>query len=485
MNGIFPSQGAGQSPAADGQLERELAYYRRECNALGARLLRLQEEQSQAFREARRSRTVAKLIREAYRLADHGSAPEDIGEPMLELVVDNTICDRAALLQETPRGSQRFRVTHSLGLPPGGPAGSPAGGPHVGGAVGAPAGHPPVAGEIFVPAPPPFFFTTSRTRLETPAYELTGILRLPYVLWAYDAATGMALILGNQSESNVSRPFEEADQELIEGALSVYIDVLLRKRSEAELRLAKAQAEEASSTRSRFLATLTHELRTPLNAIIGFSEMMATGSGYEPTVHERGEYNRHILNSAKHLLALINEILDYSSLARGRTTLGRRWLPLNDLLKEVTGATAGTAAEREVEVTCDLPEEVWWIRVDRTRFRQILDNLLSNAMRFTAPGGRVVLEARCQEGQGLRLRVRDNGVGIAAEDIPRALEPFRQVGDPFSRSSTGTGLGLPIAKGLAEAHGGFLQIESEPGIGTTITIVLPADCVAAGGPPQG
>ncbi len=483
MNGIFPPQSASTA-AADGQLERELAYYRRECNALGARLLRLQEEQSQAFREARRSRTVAKLISEAYRLADHGNAPEDIGEPMLEIVVDNTICDRAALLQETPRGSQRFRVTHSLGLPPGGPPGHPA----VGGGEASPAGqagHSLVAGEIFVPAPPSFFFTTSRTRLETPAYELTGILRLPYVLWAYDAATGMALIIGNQSESNVSRPFEEADQELIEGALSVYIDVLLRKRSEAELRLAKAQAEEASSTRSRFLATLTHELRTPLNAIIGFSEMMATGSGYEPTAHERGEYNRHILNSAKHLLALINEILDYSSLARGRTTLGRRWLPLNELLKEVTGATAGTAAEREVEVSCDLPEEVWWIRVDRTRFRQILDNLLSNAMRFTAPGGQVVLEARCQEGRGLCLRVRDNGVGIAAEDIPRALEPFRQVGDPFSRSSTGTGLGLPIAKGLAEAHGGSLQIDSVPGIGTTITVLLPADCVAAGGPPQG
>ncbi|BFL62770.1 sensor histidine kinase [Roseomonas mucosa] len=483
MNGIFPPQSASTA-AADGQLERELAYYRRECNALGARLLRLQEEQSQAFREARRSRTVAKLIREAYRLADHGNAPEDIGEPMLEIVVDNTICDRAALLQETPRGSQRFRVTHSLGLPPGGPPGHPAMGGGEASLAGQ-AGHSLVAGEIFVPAPPSFFFTTSRTRLETPAYELTGILRLPYVLWAYDAATGMALIIGNQSESNVSRPFEEADQELIEGALSVYIDVLLRKRSEAELRLAKAQAEEASSTRSRFLATLTHELRTPLNAIIGFSEMMATGSGYEPTAHERGEYNRHILNSAKHLLALINEILDYSSLARGRTTLGRRWLPLNELLKEVTGATAGTAAEREVEVSCDLPEEVWWIRVDRTRFRQILDNLLSNAMRFTAPGGQVVLEARCQEGRGLCLRVRDNGVGIAAEDIPRALEPFRQVGDPFSRSSTGTGLGLPIAKGLAEAHGGSLQIDSVPGIGTTITVLLPADCVAAGGPPQG
>ena len=203
-----PGGGRVHSPGRDGQLERELAYYRRECNAMGARLLRLQEEQSQAFREARRSRTVAKLIREAYRLTDQATSPDALGQPMLAVLVDNTMCDRAALLREEPCGSGRFVITHALGL--------------------GEDQQPPVR----VAPVPTFFYTTSRTPLESPAYELAGILRLPYVLWAYDAVAGIALVLGNQSESNVSRPFEDGDQELVEGALSVYIDVLLRKRAE-------------------------------------------------------------------------------------------------------------------------------------------------------------------------------------------------------------------------------------------------------------
>ncbi|MFC0410231.1 sensor histidine kinase [Roseomonas elaeocarpi] len=450
-------------PGPAGQLERELAYYRRECNALGARLLRLQEEQSQAFREARRSRTVAKLIREAYRLADRNTSPAEIGEPMLEIVVDNAMCDRAALLQEHPRGSQRFRLTHAMGL----------GGEHGGEGPGA---------WVSIPSPPAFFFTTSRTRLEPPAYELTGILRLPYILWAYDAATGIALILGNQSESNVSRPFEEADQELIEGALSVYIDVLLRKQAEVELRQAKSVAEEASSARSRFLATLTHELRTPLNAIIGFSEMMATGSSFTPSEADRGEYNRHILNSARHLLSLINEILDYSALAGGRTPLALRWLPLVEMVRDAASAAGGMAADRDLQILMEFPvqpgidpEALCWVRMDRTRFRQILDNLLGNALRFTPPGGKVVLRVtQSDPAEPLRIAIADNGIGMAPEDIPRALEPFQQVGDLLSRSSPGTGLGLPIAKGLVEAHDGRLEIESAPGVGTTVTVILPA-----------
>jgi hypothetical protein len=141
----------GVLPATLGQLERELAYYRRECNDLGARLLRLQEEQSQAFREARRSRTVAKLIREAYRLADGDSTPEGIGMPMLEMIVENTLCDGAALLSLDPAlGPGYFRATHAIG-------------PHSAESM------PPVC----IPSPPSFFFTTSRTLIEPPAYELT------------------------------------------------------------------------------------------------------------------------------------------------------------------------------------------------------------------------------------------------------------------------------------------------------------------------
>jgi diguanylate cyclase (GGDEF)-like protein len=195
-----------------GQLERELAYYRRECNDLGARLLRLQEEQSEAFREARRSRTVAKLIREASRLADTGIEPEALGEPMLEIIVDNTICDRAALLSESPTDSGHFTTTHIVGN----------------------GERPPSA--IVVRPTPTFFFTTAETRLEPPAYEMIAILQLPYVLWAYDQATGSALIIGNRSQANVTRPFDPGDQELIEGGLSVYLDVLARRRAEVALR---------------------------------------------------------------------------------------------------------------------------------------------------------------------------------------------------------------------------------------------------------
>ncbi|MEK0081884.1 HWE histidine kinase domain-containing protein [Benzoatithermus flavus] len=191
-----------------GRLERELAYYRRECNDLGARLLRLQEEQSSAFREARRSRTVAKLIREAHRLADTGVPSDELAGPVLEIIVDNTMCDRAALLSESPVGSGRFTVLRAIGL-----------------------GEQPLAVSV-VPDPPSFFFTTAQTPLESPAYELTGILQLPYVLWAYDRSTGYALIIGNRLEANVSRPFEPGDQELIEGGLSVYLDVLARRRAE-------------------------------------------------------------------------------------------------------------------------------------------------------------------------------------------------------------------------------------------------------------
>src|SRR5687767_14023999 len=171
------AKGASNTNPA-GQLERELAYYRRECNDLGARLLRLQEEQSEAFREARRSRTVAKLIREAHRLADTGIAPEALGEPMLEIIVDNAMCDRAALLLESPLGSGHFTTTHVIGT----------------------GERPPSA--IVIQPPPAFFFTTAETRLEPPAYELIAILQLPYVLWAYDRSTGSALIIGNRSQAN-------------------------------------------------------------------------------------------------------------------------------------------------------------------------------------------------------------------------------------------------------------------------------------------
>jgi signal transduction histidine kinase len=434
------------------KLERELAYYRRECNDLGARLLRLQEEQSQAFREARRSRTVAKLIREAHRLSDLCATPEELGASMLEVIVENTLCDRAAFVRREPSPTtpDLFRVTHAIGF-----------------------GSDAPAEFATVPAAPPFFLTTARSVIESPAYELTGILRMPYVLWAYDRASGHALILGNHSEANVSRPFETGDQELAEGALSVYIDVLARKQAEIELRIAKATAEEASALRARFIATLSHELRTPLNAIIGFSDMMLPGSTYRLSEHQQSEYAQQINESGRLLLELINDILDYSSIAKVAPQLSLVWCRAETLLGASVRELASLAIQNDVRLDVRRGEPGLEIKVDQLRFRQVLINLLSNAVKFTGAGGSVTVAARQRPDGAAELQVRDTGVGMRAEDIPRALEPFQQIDGGHARSFPGTGLGLPIAKGLVEAHGGTLRIVSAPGEGTSVTILLP------------
>jgi signal transduction histidine kinase len=445
------------------KIERELAYYRRECNDLGARLLRLQEEQGQAFREARRSRTVAKLIREAHRLADLCATPEEIGASMLEVIVENTLCDRAAFVRRErgPAGGDLFRVTHAIGF-----------------------GSEPPAELADVPNPPGFFLTTARTVIESPAYELTGILRLPYVLWAYDRATGQGLILGNQSEANVSRPFEAGDQELVEGALSVYIDVLSRKQAEMDLRIAKAAAEEASALRARFIATLSHELRTPLNAIIGFSGMMLPGSSYRLTEAQRFEYAEQINQSGRLLLELINDILDYSSLAKVAPQLALSWQRVETLIGSSARELSALAMQNQVELEVTRAEPEIELHVDPLRFRQVMNNLISNAVKFTGAGGKVTVSVRVRPDGSAELMVRDTGVGMKPEDIPRALEPFQQVDAGHARSFPGTGLGLTIAKGLVEAHGGMLRIISAPGEGTAVTVLLPASAVRVVRPPE-
>ena len=445
---------------AEGRLERELAYYRRELNDVGARLVRSQEEQSQAFREARRSRTVAKLIREAYRLADNGSAPDELGKPMLDIIVDSAMCDAAAFLREEGRGTGLFTVTHAIGA-----------------GVGA------APGPTALTAVPTFFFTTSRTPIEQPAYEITRILQLPYVLWGHDPSTGHALVLGNRSEGNVSRPFEAGDQELVEGALSVYVDVLQRKAGEVALREAKREAEEASATRERFMATLTHELRTPLNAVIGFSEMLRSGSGYRLTAAQREEYLGQILESGQHLLSVINNILDYSSLAQSAPSLRPRWLSAQGLLGRAAGEAMPLGLRQNVEIHLRQPEPDLLLDVDEVRFRQVLSNLVGNAVKFTPGGGRVVLAAAALADGTAAVEVSDTGVGMRPEDIPRALEPFRQIDAGLGRAAGGTGLGLPIAKGLVEAHGGRLAIESAPALGTKVVVTLPAARVRPGPAP--
>jgi signal transduction histidine kinase/ActR/RegA family two-component response regulator len=449
-----------------GQLERELAYYRRECNDLGARLLRLQEEQSQAFREARRSRTVAKLIREANRLADTGIAPDELGAPVLEIVVDNAMCDRAAFLSEDPAGSGRFQVTHAVG-----------GGDRLS------------AARLLIRHPPTFFFTTAQTPLEPPASELTGILRLPYVLWAYDRASGQALIIGNRSEANVSRAFEAGDQELIEGGLSVYLDVLARKRAETQLREAKeaaeaahrdaeearAAAERAAGAKSSFLAAMSHEIRTPLTSVLGMADLLAT----EDLAERQNGYVEAIRASGRHLLTILNDILDFSRIEAERLELERIDFPLGGVLGELRSLVAPQAAERDLAVAFELDEGAPpMVRGDPTRLRQVLFNLIGNALKFTREGRiSVAAQQAARDGRIVRLRfeVRDTGVGIPSERQAALFEPFSQHDASTTRRYGGTGLGLAICKRLVEAMGGAIGVESTTGAGSLFWFEVPLE----------
>jgi signal transduction histidine kinase len=429
------------------RLEREVAYYRREYDEIGARLLRLQEEQSRVAREARRSKTVAKLVREAYRLIGADVEPHAIGRLILATIADTAVCDCAMFLRVEPARPGHFVVEHTLGTVK--------------------------SSSMLLSAPPDFLFTSTSHSAAPQSASMTGLLDVPHVLWAYDQLHGRALLLGNRVESNIHRAFEAGDRELVEVALGVYIDVLMRKVAEAALREAKLVAEQANTVRAQFLATLSHEFRSPLEAVIGFSELLMNQGGQTPSAEQRAEYVHQILDSGRRLLALVKDILDFSRFETLVPLLQVNWVPLVQLLQNAVRGFAAEVAARRVSLEVIQPPERWQIAVDYERFRQILSNLIGNALKFTAPAGTIVVAARILDDAAVEISVADNGVGIAPQDLDRVLEPYIQLANLNGRRVSGAGLGLPIAKQLVEAHGGTLRIASIVGNGTTVTVSLP------------
>ncbi len=252
-------------------------------------------------------------------------------------------------------------------------------------------------------------------------------------------------------------------------------DITERKIAEQEVRDAKDLAEAANITKGRFLATMSHELRTPLNAIIGFSEMMKSemfGSLGNP---HYTEYARDIHESGSHLLNLINDILDVSKLEAGKIEIIESNCDVGEVI-----ATAGLfvrerALEGDVEVELDCGSALPLLRADERRLKQILINLLSNAVKFTPPGGKITVCVQADPALGFVIEVRDTGIGIAPEDIPKALEPFAQIDSTLSRRYEGTGLGLPLTRSLIELHDGTICIESALGEGTLIIVTFPPE----------
>jgi signal transduction histidine kinase len=269
-------------------------------------------------------------------------------------------------------------------------------------------------------------------------------------------------------------PFEHRNDEIgqLARALRVFRDNAIEKQ---KLHLAKVGAETANRTKSEFLANMSHELRTPLNAIIGFSEVIKIGM-FGPLNERYRAYGGDIYSSGTHLLGLINEILDLSKLEAGQLELHEEEVDLAAVL-QISKRQVETQAEKsKIRILESLAADLPLVRADNRRLQQILINLLSNAVKFTPEGGRVRVSMARKNG-GVIVEVRDTGIGMSAEGIEKALQPFGQIDSTLSRKYEGTGLGLPLAKHLAELHGGTLIVESRENVGTTVTIFLPPERV--------
>jgi signal transduction histidine kinase len=253
-------------------------------------------------------------------------------------------------------------------------------------------------------------------------------------------------------------------------ALPAYAGILVSR-----LQAALASADAANRAKGRFLAVMSHELRSPLNAIIGFSEMIRDEVAGPLGAVRYKEWSADINTAGKHLLTLITDLLDFSKLEADRFELDVDVVDLGDLAASCLKFVAPRAEKYGIALTLDVqPSTGVFLHGDALRLRQIVINLLSNAVKFSDPGGAVRMLVEDRGREGFILSVSDSGVGMRPEDIPKALEPYGQVGASSKRKQEGTGLGLPLAKALAEKHGGVLEIDSAIGKGTTVRIHLPA-----------
>jgi two-component system cell cycle sensor histidine kinase PleC len=242
---------------------------------------------------------------------------------------------------------------------------------------------------------------------------------------------------------------------------------------EEALTKALATAHSANQAKGHFLALMSHELRTPLNAIIGFSEVLSAELFGEHANARYKEYSEDIHRAGRHLLELINDILDLSKTEAGKLDLHVEPVDLKDLFAETEKLVADRAARQGVRLTTTIATDFPPIACDRLRMKQVLLNLLGNSVKFTPSGGTIELAACLALDGGAIVSVTDTGIGMDPKSIPVALEPFRQIDSPLSRKVEGTGLGLALVKSMVELHGGQVRIESALNVGTRVDVVLP------------
>lgn len=262
-------------------------------------------------------------------------------------------------------------------------------------------------------------------------------------------------------------------EERIWGLVTVSVDITDRVRLEEGLRQARDAAEAASRAKSGFLAAMSHELRTPLNAVIGFAEIMHEQALGPIGAPEYVDYAGHILSSGQHLLAMINDVLDFARIEAGSLTMNIRPVDLGAVLRATLDVLARRAASAGVTLARDITEQKVVIRADEQRLRQVMLNVAGNAVKFTPAGGTVSVTMRPDMRGGAVIVVADSGIGIAEQNMPHVFEPFWQADSGLDRLKEGAGIGLPLARQLIALHGGRLELESRLGEGTKVTVYLP------------
>jgi two-component system CheB/CheR fusion protein len=294
-------------------------------------------------------------------------------------------------------------------------------------------------------------------------------------------ANHILLIARDGSECNIDdscAPIRNLDGQVI-GAVLVFRDVTGRreienglKKAHEELKELAAELKRVARAKSEFLANMSHELRTPLNSINGFSEVLCDEI-FGPLNEKQKTYVNNVLTSGKHLLLLINQILDMAKVESGKMKLALSNLHMKSLLTEISLLVADMVSKKKIDMLLEIADDLPDIEADELKVKEVMYNLLSNAVKFTPEGGKIGMRAKKID-SGVEVVVWDTGVGIARENMEKIFEGFFRVDTPYSRVTEGTGLGLPLSKKMVELHGGKLFVESEGlNCGTSIRFTLP------------